>query len=61
MTRESMDELDLLYNRLEPADLPPGFVASVMAKVAEVDMPAHRAACWLVVGTRRAGADAGCL
>lgn len=51
MTRESMDELDLLYNRLEPADLPPGFVASVMAKVAEVDMPARSPLrpFWLVV------------
>ncbi|GIW05827.1 MAG: hypothetical protein KatS3mg060_0632 [Dehalococcoidia bacterium] len=42
MSREPLDDLDLLYARLEPVDLPPNFVASVMARLQHQNAPAHR-------------------
>lgn len=33
MNREPMDDLDLLYTRLEPVAVPPGFVTRVMARI----------------------------
>ncbi len=51
MTREPMDDLDLLYARLEPVDLPPNFVADVMAKVRRQHAAPRRwgRAGWLAV------------
>jgi uncharacterized membrane protein YphA (DoxX/SURF4 family) len=42
MTREPMDDLDLLYARLEPVAVPPDFVARVMARVRQREARAMR-------------------
>ena len=50
MTREPMDDLDRLYARLAPAELPAGFVAEVMAQVRRQQARQQLLAwCWLVV------------
>jgi hypothetical protein len=50
MTREPMDDLDRLYARLAPVELPAGFVAEVMAQVRRQQARQRLLAwCWLVV------------
>ena len=49
MTREPMDELDLLFNRMEPVDLPPNFHASVMAKTVYAQARFRIRPIWIVV------------
>jgi len=51
MSHEPIDDLDVLYARLEPVEPPPHFVADVMARVrqSEALSSPRRRAIWLVV------------